>query len=118
VLRQLDISAPRVGEKCDRYRRVRQSPVRPIELLASRLKLLAEFLEVLHFESNVVQTTTFGSRRSGVRLREVHQQTWQLRDVSRRGRTGQPVRPGTECLHIPITCLSWRRRLEVETFHL
>jgi hypothetical protein len=91
--------------------------VRPIELLASGLKLLAELLQVLHLEPDVVQTATSGSSRSGVSLPEIHDQAWQLCEVNLRGRAGQQFRPCPERLHISITCFGWRHRPEVEAFH-
>src|SRR4051794_27709626 len=70
VLRQLDIGPPRVGQKRDGGRRVRKAPVRAIELLPGGFELLAELLEVLHLEPDVIETATFGSSGSGGRLPE------------------------------------------------
>ena len=71
---QLDVGAPRIGEERDRRRRVRNLRVRPIELDAGRLELLAERLEVLHLEAEVIERAPLRAdgRRVGLRERQVH----------------------------------------------
>src|SRR6266699_3248757 len=64
-LRQLNRCPPRVRNIRTCYSR-RQYLVRRIQLDPARLQLLAERLEVLNLETNVIERAAFGRLRHGV----------------------------------------------------
>src|SRR5262245_4652269 len=70
-LGQLDVGAPRIGEERDGDPQRRHFSIRHAHLDAVGFQLFREFLEVLHFEADVIECAAGGSDHRIRRRREV-----------------------------------------------